>query len=101
MRQASCYIRSGGEVSIATGCHYNAGLWRVDLIDELLWSAAEASKSRRRKTYIGPSWSWVSIEGPIRFSSPFGDPAIKIVEVKIRLEGFDPQRSDIFSTISD
>jgi hypothetical protein len=47
---------------------YIAGLWRSQLPQQLLW---ETLKFRRRvfrpQGYRSPSWSWVSVEGPVAF----------------------------------
>ena len=50
---------------------YLAGLWKSQLPNALLWSAAgpshrgDTSKWSRPKQYRAPSWSWASIEGPV------------------------------------
>lgn len=59
-------------ISARTGGTYLAGLWRESLHFDLLWFVSdpddcihqhgEHPKSRR-----GPSWSWVNVEGVIRF----------------------------------
>jgi hypothetical protein len=42
---------------------YLAGLWKNQLIDQLLWSTQYGA--RRSKDYRAPSWSWASVDGPI------------------------------------
>ena len=50
---------------------YLAGLWREDLLEQLLWhveSYDEAKRSlagEKRPEYRAPSWSWASIDVPI------------------------------------
>jgi hypothetical protein len=44
---------------------YAAGLWRCHLPYSLLWTAK--SGAYRSTDYLAPSWSWVSVEGPISF----------------------------------
>jgi hypothetical protein len=44
---------------------YLAGLWKGDLAAQLLWYRPEGESSVRCS---GPTWSWVSIDGPIVFS---------------------------------
>ena len=53
---------------------YLAGLWRTNLITDLMWFAyPDLSKNPKRystqklQTWRAPSWSWASLEGPIRF----------------------------------
>jgi hypothetical protein len=44
---------------------YAAGLWRCHLPYSLLWTTE--SGGYRSTDYLAPSWSWVSVEGPISF----------------------------------
>lgn len=39
-----------------------AGMWRHKLINELRWSAMEASRPNKSRA---PSWSWAAVDGPI------------------------------------
>lgn len=50
---------------------YLAGIWRQDLPDNLLFKACHNKLSGiyRSDEYRAPSWSWISLEGPIH--SPF------------------------------
>ena len=48
---------------------YLAGLWRDDLLEQLLWHVDEARRylaGEKRPEYRAPSWSWASIDAPIR-----------------------------------
>ncbi|KAI0405501.1 HET-domain-containing protein [Xylaria palmicola] len=47
---------------------YEAGIWRSHLPVALLWETEGLRGTYRPSTYRAPSWSWVSVEGPI--SSP-------------------------------
>lgn len=52
------------------GLTYLAGLWKDDLIRELLWSIdysrpAEKYASIRQESYYAPTWSWVSVDAPM------------------------------------
>jgi len=49
-------------VSALTGLSYAAGLWEEDLIRGLCWMCRP--RSRYCSTYVGPTWSWVSIVYP-------------------------------------
>lgn len=59
-----------------TGDDYLAGLWRRNLEGELLWSndmpqyLGEKETTKRPKQYRAPSWSWASVDGPLRASYP-------------------------------
>ncbi|KAK4941945.1 hypothetical protein LTR10_018275 [Elasticomyces elasticus] len=51
---------------------YAAGLWRCGLPFQLYWQVdispiARGRRSTRYKDYVGPSWSWVSVNGYARF----------------------------------
>lgn len=53
---------------------YLGGIWKGDLVLSLLWSVEESllrrnqlARWRRPETPRGPSWSWASVEGPVRF----------------------------------
>ena len=48
-----------------TGKQYLAGMWLEDLPTTLLWRPR--GKFESPTTYCAPSWSWASIEGPVRF----------------------------------
>jgi hypothetical protein len=42
---------------------YMAGLWKSNLIDQLLW--VPAPTAARSRHYRAPSWSWACMDGPI------------------------------------
>ena len=50
---------------------YLAGLWRDDLLRGLLWLVASEEdgqvSSQRPSRYVAPSWSWASVERPVRY----------------------------------
>ncbi|KAF5863547.1 hypothetical protein ETB97_009791 [Aspergillus alliaceus] len=47
---------------------YYAGLWKKGLIEGLLWSGTNRKEPLMKPTaYRAPSWSWVSVEGPVKF----------------------------------
>ncbi|EHK40238.1 hypothetical protein TRIATDRAFT_89381 [Trichoderma atroviride IMI 206040] len=47
---------------------YYAGLWRSSLFLDLAWRADRTSDYRSQE-YIGPSWSWVSVNIGVRYSN--------------------------------
>ena len=56
------------------GGEYLAGLWRNSLLRELLWCTEDdegRSLGRRPAAYRAPSWSWASVEGPVKY--PFSN----------------------------
>jgi len=65
MRYLSSTPRS--ESSIQTG-NYLAGLWQNTLLTDLLWTRAGILPLERRPTpFRAPTWSWASINGPVRY----------------------------------
>jgi hypothetical protein len=54
------------EVQEVTGDEYLAGIWKVDLLDQLLWAVCDPNSSSRIQPYTAPTWSWASINGTIR-----------------------------------
>ena len=64
---------------------YVAGLWTTNLAQQLLWKInLKAQWKCRLNKFIGPSWSWVSIEN--QFTLPT---FVTVPEVIIRLEILD------------
>lgn len=52
------------EMGKLLGDEYLAGLWKGNLLGDLLWSVNDEHKDRYRpRKYRAPSWSWVSMEG--------------------------------------
>ncbi|KAM0801878.1 heterokaryon incompatibility protein-domain-containing protein [Usnea florida] len=54
------------------GGKYIAGLWRENIACQLLWEVLNPDRDRlfphkRPRTYVAPSWSWLSVDGPIIF----------------------------------
>ncbi|KAL3608810.1 hypothetical protein FPOAC2_03821 [Fusarium poae] len=47
-----------------TGYTYLAGLWQEDLAVGLMWEST--TKGVIRESDIAPSWSWVSVKGPLK-----------------------------------
>ncbi|KAI1458744.1 heterokaryon incompatibility protein-domain-containing protein [Annulohypoxylon moriforme] len=50
-----------------TGDDYIAGIWFGGLLEGLTWCAASKDGLQHPQTRTGPSWSWVSVKGPVRF----------------------------------
>lgn len=68
---------------------YCAGLWKSDIIVELLWAQLHTEKlAPRPQEYQGPSWSWAAIDGSITFrtAGPSGsvDAHFSVVDVHIQ-----------------
>ncbi|KAM5341800.1 hypothetical protein ACJ41O_014831 [Fusarium nematophilum] len=50
------------------GTDYIAGLWKSTLLKDLLWEVdADNSVSKRPLSYRAPSWSWASVECPVKY----------------------------------
>ncbi|RFU28921.1 hypothetical protein B7463_g7420, partial [Scytalidium lignicola] len=82
---------------------YFAGLWRRDMEMQLLWRVRTRSKNQncyRPKDYRAPSWSWVSIEGSIKFMSPPSDSSTRILATVIDVT-IIPSGPDDFGQVRD
>ena len=69
-----CFALSGiaDEAQSRFGGTYIAGLWRENFEVQLLWythhsrnHVTTAASYKRPTTYVAPSWSWLSVDGPI------------------------------------
>lgn len=69
---------------------YVAGMWRSSLPQSLLWNQstwkpvdAESSGRVDSEGYVAPSWSWLSIDGPISDFHPRGTslPVMEVLDV--------------------
>jgi hypothetical protein len=67
---------------------YLAGLWLKHLKRQLLWCAVNP---KRPPTYIAPSWSWASVDSPVRFRGHgFFQAGFKIVDASVDISGGNP-----------
>jgi hypothetical protein len=50
------------------GTEYIAGLWKITLLSDLLWEVnADKCARDRPLTHRAPSWSWASVECPVKY----------------------------------
>lgn len=81
---------------------YLAGMWRSLLIESLHWypisNPARSSMARRTLQYRAPTWSWASVEAPIRHidlvlnNTPHATKFVaKIIAASVTPEGLDPR----------
>jgi hypothetical protein len=78
---------------------YVAGLWRRQLEYQLLWEVAANAFPRRRQIgdtsrperYRAPSWSWASLDGPVRLPHFPAAAALmaQVADVRVEHEGSD------------
>ncbi|KAF2110639.1 hypothetical protein BDV96DRAFT_650750 [Lophiotrema nucula] len=55
---------------------FTAGLWRGDILRGLLWMAnADEPAEAITEPPVAPSWSWMSLEAPIRYQLAMGIPS--------------------------
>ncbi|KAK4182468.1 heterokaryon incompatibility protein-domain-containing protein [Podospora australis] len=55
--------------ALLPGDEYLAGNWRSQLPQVLQWSTHKTRRCFRPDLYRSPSWSWTSVEGPVRAES--------------------------------
>lgn len=78
------------------GKQYCAGIFTGGIAHGLLWCAVTPGILSRRKItgYVGPSWSWMSVNGRITFKGRGGDDesvsALRDVIFKLTPQGIDP-----------
>ncbi|KAE8444618.1 hypothetical protein EG329_014449 [Mollisiaceae sp. DMI_Dod_QoI] len=60
---------------------YVAGLWKGDLINDLLWCRDFPTIPLPRPTYRAPSWSWAAIDSPVVWSKAMECPVEKNARV--------------------
>lgn len=75
---------------------YVAGLWKRDLIRQLLWRVNEPRTSQKYTDYIAPSWSWASVATypkGLTFVRRIGDDWAEYIDIQlidIKLKAADP-----------
>lgn len=57
---------------------YAAGLWKEELALQLLWSIPSSLMEKRPTVYRAPTWSWASVDGPVRFTARKKDEPVDI-----------------------
>jgi len=69
----------------ATGDEYIAGLWRSRLLDGLDWRVTEPV-TRASSNYRAPSWSWASVDSPLKPELPGPNPEhlLEIIDLRVR-----------------
>ncbi|TVY81859.1 Ankyrin-3 [Lachnellula suecica] len=87
---------------------YYAGLWESSFIRGLLWRAKTINPARRfQNTYIAPSWSWASFNGPVSYNlglvEYFGlsTDAVdtEIIDIKVLRANSDPNGAVLSGTL--
>lgn len=75
----------------ATGDEYLAGLWRSRLLEGLDWRVEEPG-AKSSGEYWAPSWSWASVDGPLRpeLPSAFSTQLAEVIDAEIELRGPEP-----------
>jgi hypothetical protein len=67
---------------IATGDTYVAGVWHQNASRGLLWLHNRNKQEYARREYFqAPTWSWASVEGPIRFLQGYDHTTTLVVEI--------------------
>jgi hypothetical protein len=84
-------------VQVATGDQYLAGIWKGDLIRQLMWHNRPSYDDLcpyNTSTYVAPSWSWASTPVPTgyyNYSKEFEAPSrVSLLEARCIRSGLDP-----------
>ena len=90
------------EVQSSSGRSYAAGLWREDFERQLLWKVNHDQRDSLDscvRPYVAPSWSWLSVDGPIAYHHT-GDRQkvfhLEVIDLKLELSNksiFGPFKS--------
>ena len=79
------------EVSGATGDRYLAGLWKSDLVGQLMWQSSPSyDEVEAYKQYIAPSWSWASTPAPTSYVTPPLTSCVDIILAWCKVPGQNP-----------
>jgi hypothetical protein len=65
---------------------YLAGLWKKDIQEELLWFRPDQSSVSISRKRHGPTWSWASLHGAVRFYKRY---QIKHIDAQAELKQHD------------
>lgn len=78
------------EMAMILNDDYVAGLWRKNLVDDLLWYTigVPGRYATRPKSYRAPSWSWASIDAPVLFADDL-DLADYVENLQVDVEAVD------------
>lgn len=70
---------------------YLAGLWRRNLLEDLLWDVLPIEvRAQRPDRYRAPSWSWASVDGRISYwGSSTGQDRITVINAEVSLQSVD------------
>ncbi|KAL0935434.1 heterokaryon incompatibility protein [Colletotrichum truncatum] len=73
-----------------TDDEYLAGLWRTRLLEGLDWRVEEPAP-RSCDDYRAPSWSWASIDGPVKPMLPgaISEHLLEVVDAQVKPKGVD------------
>lgn len=80
--------------------NYLAGIWSYRALDQLLWysvsgASLDALSCFRPETYQAPSWSWASVNNPIKFSTPRRQRLARVVDGTIWPKGTDNRHGEV------
>ncbi|KAI1378984.1 heterokaryon incompatibility protein-domain-containing protein [Hypoxylon crocopeplum] len=84
-----------------TGVEYVAGLWKSKLIEMLDWHVY-APRALQSTEYRAPSWSWASVDGPIRLEGMSARTSflIELLDVQVRARGLNSMINILEATIT-
>lgn len=88
------------------GATYLAGLWKEDLISELLWyvehfRVARDRPSTRQENFYAPTWSWVSVDAPMSWHPFSSNQDIQEPLARVLAAFTHPSTINPFGPVSD
>ncbi|KAK4228679.1 heterokaryon incompatibility protein 6 [Podospora fimiseda] len=74
------------EMSRVTGLEYAAGLWKENMLQDLMWRTANGKDWLLRSVeWRAPTWSWASVDAPVLYDeiTPDATPLATVIECKV------------------
>ncbi|KAF2435572.1 HET-domain-containing protein [Tothia fuscella] len=83
------------QIRNASGWSYTAGLWAETFPQGLCWSVSGERAADSFGTFVAPSWSWASLNGPVKWVGQFNADVTtktirwdaKVVDVSVKVKG--------------
>jgi len=69
------------ELALSTEDTFLVGLWRSQLLRELMWSTYPTLHTFKPEVWRAPTWSWSSVDNDINFRHLPGNESLAVAEV--------------------
>ncbi|RDW87273.1 hypothetical protein BP5796_02967 [Coleophoma crateriformis] len=86
------------EISRLSGVAYMVGLWKNNLLHDLMWTSNDKERFTRPKVWRAPTWSWASVNSVVSYKTITADAIEEAEVVDCQVEPSHPQPS--FETVT-